>query len=226
MTPAPQSAEAGGRLGALLSCPAVIRSRPLRSSAVPIRRDRGRCGPLVARRSYAVSTSNTPSPSPAVQADPRLDPSAYRPHPRRGRPLDLARDHRAHPTAPARPLVADLRRPWERPSAANRLTPSRVRRGFRDICLSNPPLPTSAPKTQPTRPGTPTRLPQPAPRHQPRHRQTPSNATRPSPNDDNTQVKNQAKMPPCQPRWTSGLISNGTARSCGCPPSTTVAVSL
>ena len=30
----------------------------------------------------------------------------------------------------ARPLVADLRRPWERPVGPGRLTPSRVRRGY------------------------------------------------------------------------------------------------
>ena len=33
----------------------------------------------------------------------------------------------------ARPLAADLRRPWERPAPAGRLTPARVRRGFRNI---------------------------------------------------------------------------------------------
>jgi hypothetical protein len=33
----------------------------------------------------------------------------------------------------ARTLVADLRRPWERPAAPDRLTPARVRRGFRNI---------------------------------------------------------------------------------------------
>ncbi len=33
----------------------------------------------------------------------------------------------------ARPLAADLRRPWERPAAPGRLTPARVRRGFRNI---------------------------------------------------------------------------------------------
>jgi DDE superfamily endonuclease len=50
----------------------------------------------------------------------------------------------------ARPLVADLRRPWERPAAPNRLTPARVRRGFRNI-RPNTPLPARAPK--PGRPG-------------------------------------------------------------------------
>lgn len=32
-----------------------------------------------------------------------------------------------------RPLAADLRRPWEKPTTSNRLTPARVRRGFRNI---------------------------------------------------------------------------------------------
>jgi hypothetical protein len=50
----------------------------------------------------------------------------------------------------ARPLVADLRRPWERPATPNRLTPARVRRGFRNIRPSTP-LPARAPK--PSRPG-------------------------------------------------------------------------
>jgi DDE superfamily endonuclease len=53
--------------------------------------------------------------------------------------LRLARDH-----------VADLRRPWERPSPPNRLTPARVRRGFRNIRPTLP-LPAGAPK--PPRPG-------------------------------------------------------------------------
>lgn len=50
----------------------------------------------------------------------------------------------------ARPLAADLRRPWERPTQPGRLTPARVRRSFRNIrpttCQpANPP--------EPTRPG-------------------------------------------------------------------------
>jgi hypothetical protein len=51
----------------------------------------------------------------------------------------------------ARDLTADLRRPWERPaSAPGRLTPARVRRGFRHL-RGKLPVPASAPK--PTRPG-------------------------------------------------------------------------
>jgi hypothetical protein len=33
----------------------------------------------------------------------------------------------------ARPLATDLRRPWEKPTEPNRLTPARVRRGFRNL---------------------------------------------------------------------------------------------
>jgi hypothetical protein len=50
----------------------------------------------------------------------------------------------------ARPLAADLRRPWERPLDPGRLTPARVRRGFRNIRPTTV-LPASAPK--PSRPG-------------------------------------------------------------------------
>jgi len=50
----------------------------------------------------------------------------------------------------ARPLAADLRRPWERPAVPGRLTPARVRRSFRNIRPTTL-LPARAPK--PTRPG-------------------------------------------------------------------------
>ena len=50
----------------------------------------------------------------------------------------------------ARPLAADLRRPWERPAQPGRLTPARVRRSFRNIRPTTL-LPASAPK--PSRPG-------------------------------------------------------------------------
>jgi len=50
----------------------------------------------------------------------------------------------------ARPLAADLRRPWERPLDPDRLTPARVRRGFRNL-RAKIPTPAHAPK--PTRPG-------------------------------------------------------------------------
>lgn len=50
-----------------------------------------------------------------------------------------------------RGLTADLRRPWERPAAKpGRLTPARVRRGFRHL-RAKLPVPASAPK--PSRPG-------------------------------------------------------------------------
>jgi hypothetical protein len=50
----------------------------------------------------------------------------------------------------ARPAAVDLRRPWERPAPAGRLTPARVRRGFRYL-RAKLLLPARAPKT--TRPG-------------------------------------------------------------------------
>jgi hypothetical protein len=51
----------------------------------------------------------------------------------------------------ARDLTADLRHPWERKATTpGRLTPARVRRGFRHLRAKTP-LPASAPK--PTRPG-------------------------------------------------------------------------
>lgn len=50
----------------------------------------------------------------------------------------------------ARPLAADLRRPWARPAEPNRLTPARVRRGFRNL-RAKMTSPARAPK--PSRPG-------------------------------------------------------------------------
>jgi hypothetical protein len=50
----------------------------------------------------------------------------------------------------ARPLAADTRLPWQRPCPPGRLTPARVRRGFRRIRQALP-VPASAPK--PGRPG-------------------------------------------------------------------------
>jgi hypothetical protein len=50
----------------------------------------------------------------------------------------------------ARPLAEDARLPWQRPCPPGRLTPARVRRGFRRIHQTLP-VPASAPK--PSRPG-------------------------------------------------------------------------
>jgi hypothetical protein len=44
----------------------------------------------------------------------------------------------------ARPLADDLRLPWERPALPGRLTPARVRRGFRNI-RATVPCPAGAP---------------------------------------------------------------------------------
>jgi hypothetical protein len=54
----------------------------------------------------------------------------------------------------ARPLAVDLRRPWERPLPPERLTPARVRRGFRHLRAKTA-QPTSAPKPSHPGPGRP-----------------------------------------------------------------------
>lgn len=54
----------------------------------------------------------------------------------------------------ARPLAADLRRPWEKPTPPQRLTPARVRRGFRNIRAKTT-SPTRAPKPSHPGPGRP-----------------------------------------------------------------------
>jgi hypothetical protein len=66
----------------------------------------------------------------------------------------------------ARPLAADLRRPWERPASPGRLTPARVRRGFRNI-RAKAAQPASAPKPGKPGPGRPpgSKNRHPAPRH-------------------------------------------------------------
>jgi hypothetical protein len=66
----------------------------------------------------------------------------------------------------ARPLAADLRLPWERPATAGRLTPARVRRGFRNIRATMP-CPAGAPKPGKPGPGRPpgSKNRRPAPRH-------------------------------------------------------------
>src|SRR5258707_3622830 len=68
----------------------------------------------------------------------------------------------------ARGLAADLRRPWERPASPGRLTPPRVRRGFRNIRATNA-RPAPGPKTG-----------QPSPRRPP----GPKNARPPHRHDD------------------------------------------
>ncbi len=54
----------------------------------------------------------------------------------------------------ARPLAADLRRPWEKPAPPGRLTPARVRRGFRYL-RDKTARPAGAPKPGKPGPGRP-----------------------------------------------------------------------
>jgi hypothetical protein len=66
----------------------------------------------------------------------------------------------------ARTLAADLRLPWERPAPAGKLTPARVRRGFRNI-RAKACCPAGAPKPGKPGPGRPpgSKNRHPAPRH-------------------------------------------------------------
>jgi hypothetical protein len=66
----------------------------------------------------------------------------------------------------ARPLAEDLRLPWHRPAPAGRLTPARVRRGFRNIHATAG-CPAGAPKLGKPGPGRPpgSKNRPPAPRH-------------------------------------------------------------
>jgi hypothetical protein len=66
----------------------------------------------------------------------------------------------------ARPLAGDLRRPWERPAPPGRLTPARVRRGFRNIRAKTA-QPAGAPKPGKPGPGRPpgSKNRHPVPRH-------------------------------------------------------------
>jgi len=66
----------------------------------------------------------------------------------------------------ARPLADDLRLPWERPAPPGRLTPARVRRGFRNI-RATVSCPAGAPKPGKPGPGRPpgSKNRRPAPRH-------------------------------------------------------------
>jgi hypothetical protein len=54
----------------------------------------------------------------------------------------------------ARPLAIDLRRPWEKPAPPGRLTPARVRRGFRYLRVTAT-CPAGAPKPGKPGPGRP-----------------------------------------------------------------------
>jgi hypothetical protein len=66
----------------------------------------------------------------------------------------------------ARPLAADLRRPWEKPVAPERLSPARVRRDFRHLRTKTA-CPAAAPKPSRPGPGRPPGRPntRPAPRY-------------------------------------------------------------
>ena len=79
---------------------------------------------------------------------------AQDPRPRRRGPVDLADHHRPYPAPPCPATRRDLRLPWERPAPPGRLTPARVRRGFRNIRAAAA-QPAGAPKPGKPGPGRP-----------------------------------------------------------------------
>ena len=88
----------------------------------------------------------------------------------------------------ARPLAADLRLPWQRPCPPGRLTPARVRQGFRHVHRTMPGL-ASAPKPSTPGPGRPpgSKNRRPATRHDVGKNQKPGETT--TKNPQATQVK-------------------------------------
>ncbi|MET7403907.1 NF041680 family putative transposase [Dactylosporangium sp. NPDC005572] len=91
----------------------------------------------------------------------------------------------------ARPLAADLRRPWEKPAPPHRLTPARVRRSFRHLRTATA-CPASAPK--PSRPG-PGRPPGQPNRH-PAHRHDVHTVTSNEPGNTTSKKKKPSKPRP------------------------------
>ena len=89
----------------------------------------------------------------------------------------------------ARPLAADLRLPWERPAPPGRLTPARVRRGFRNI-RATPAQPGRCTETRQARPRAAARLEEPPPRT--RHDVGKTTRRQPTLKAENAQVKRQA----------------------------------
>ena len=90
----------------------------------------------------------------------------------------------------ARPLATDLRLPWERPTPPGRLTPARVRRGFRNIRATIP-CPAGAPK--PGKPGPAAAGRRTDARHPATTWEKRPKGNSPSRHSANAQVKRQAK---------------------------------
>lgn len=81
----------------------------------------------------------------------------------------------------ARPLVADVRLPWDRPLAPDRLTPGRVRRALPGL-FARLGTPARAPRPRGNAPGRrPGQCPGPHPRQPVVHRGTPPRKTKPKP---------------------------------------------
>ena len=90
---------------------------------------------------------------PVHQEHPRMDHTVAV-HTRAGRPLDWLVVAAYTQLRLARGLVDDMRLPWERPRDPTKLTPARVRRGFRRLRATIG-TPASPPKSDTSRPRTP-----------------------------------------------------------------------
>src|SRR6266481_3689480 len=107
----------------------------------------------------------------------------------------------------ARPLAADLRLPWERPAPPGRLTPARVRRGFRNIHATLPCL-AGAPKPGKPGPGRPAaRVEEPPPSTPPRREKKDQEGPHAQSTTRTRRLKNKLSPGPgipvsrCQRRW-------------------------
>jgi hypothetical protein len=96
----------------------------------------------------------------------------------------------------ARPLAADLRRPWERPAPPGRLTPARVRRGLGTSARRLPGRPVHRNPASPDPAARQDRRT--ADRHPATTWEKPPDGNAPSRHDANEQVKRQAQV--CQRR--------------------------
>ena len=104
----------------------------------------------------------------------------------------------------ARPLADDLRLPWERPAPPGRLTPARVRRGFRNIRTTLP-CPAGAPKPGKPGPGRPPGQRTATP-HPPRRGKT-TRTERALKAQRDAQVKRRAKLGVCSRPYSTALAA-------------------
>jgi hypothetical protein len=165
------------------------RSLPRELGGVPVRDQRRNRCPLPMDCARRPRTTGRPSASAMGHSSPAaLIGEVAAGRARRGAAARGLADHRRPHPAPPRPTARCRSAPtWELPARPGRLTPARVRRGFRNIRPTTL-QPARAPKPSHPGPGRPlgSRNRHPAPSHDVGK---PSNATRPSSPDNNAQAK-------------------------------------